>query len=212
VSVPIRLLLADDHQLVRESLRALLEREGYEVVAEAGDGREAVRLARELSPDLAVLDVAMPLLDGLEAARQLERVAPRTKTVLLTTRDEDQVVAGALSAGVKGYVLKTQAARDLLRALDEVVRGAVYLSPRVAHVLVDLSLGRRRLGVDPLTSREREVLHLIAEGRTTKQVASALGIGVKTAESHRSRLMKKLDIHEVAGLVLYAIRRGVIQP
>ena len=208
----IRLLLADDHQLVRQSLRALLEREGYQVVAEAGDGREAVRLARELNPDLAVLDVAMPELNGLEAARQIVRAAPRVRTVLLTMHDEEQYVAEALAAGVKGYVLKSQVAHDLLRALEEVAQGAVYLSPRVSHVLVDVSLGRRRIGDDPLTEREREVLHLIAEGRTTKQVAAALGVSVKTAESHRSRLMKKLDIHEVAGLVRYAIRRGLVQP
>ena len=208
----IRLLLADDHQLVRQSLRALLEREGYQVVAEAGDGREAVRLARELNPDLAVLDVAMPELNGLEAARQIGRAAPRVRTVLLTMHDEEQYVAEALAAGVKGYVLKSQVAHDLLRALEEVAQGAVYLSPRVSHVLVDVSLGRRRIGDDPLTEREREVLHLIAEGRTTKQVAAALGVSVKTAESHRSRLMKKLDIHEVAGLVRYAIRRGLVQP
>jgi len=210
--VAIRLLLADDHQLVRQSLRALLEREGYQVVAEAGDGREAVRLARELNPDLAVLDVAMPELNGLEAARQIGRAAPRVRTVLLTMHDEEQYVAEALAAGVKGYVLKSQVAHDLLRALEEVAQGAVYLSPRVSHVLVDVSLGRRRIGDDPLTEREREVLHLIAEGRTTKQVAAALGVSVKTAESHRSRLMKKLDIHEVAGLVRYAIRRGLVQP
>ena len=208
----IRLLLADDHRLVRESLRALLEREGYEVVAEAGDGREAVRLARELNPDLAVLDVAMPELNGLEAARQLQRAAPRTRTVLVTMHEEEQYVAEALAAGVKGYVLKSQVARDLLRALEEVAQGSVYLSPRVSHVLVDVSLGRRRIGDDPLTDREREVLHLIAEGWTTRQVASALEVSVKTAESHRSRLMKKLDIHEVAGLVRYAIRRGLISP
>lgn len=208
----MRLLLADDHRLVRESLRTLLEREGYEVVAEANDGREAVSLAGELDPDLAVLDVAMPELNGLEAARRLQQAAPRTRTVLLTMHEEEQYVAEALAAGVKGYVLKSQVAHDLLRALDEVAQGSVYLSPRVSHVLVDASLGRRRIGDDPLTDREREVLHLIAEGRTTKQVAETLGVSVKTAESHRSRLMKKLDIHEVAGLVRYAIRRGLVQP
>jgi len=207
-----RLLLADDHQLVRESIAALLEREGYEVVAQAGDGREAVRLARELSPDLALLDVGMPMLNGLEAARQIERVSPWTKTVLLTMHTEEQYVAAALDAGIKGYVLKTQVARDLLHALEEVAQGSVYLSPRVSHVLVDASLGRRRIGDDPLTGREREVLQLIAEGRTTRQVAGLLGVSAKTAESHRSRLMKKLDVHEVAGLVRYAIRRGLVQP
>jgi two-component system, NarL family, response regulator NreC len=207
----IRLLLADDHNLVRQSLRALLEREGFQVLADAADGREAVRLAEQLKPDVAILDVAMPVLNGLEAAQQIQKVSPRTKVVLLTMHPEEQYVAAAMRAGVKGFLLKNQAAQDLVRAIEEVARGGVYLSPRVSQVIVEASLGRREIDADPLTPREREILQLIAEGSATKQVAAQLGISVKTAESHRARIMKKLDVHEVAGLVRYAIRQGLVE-
>jgi two-component system response regulator NreC len=207
----IRLLLADDHHLVRQSLRALLEREGFQVLADAADGREAVRLAEQLKPDVAILDVAMPVLNGLEAAQQIQKASPRTKVVLLTMHPEEQYVAAAMRAGVKGFLLKNQAAQDLVRAIEEVARGGVYLSPRVSQVIVEASLGRREIDADPLTPREREILQLIAEGSATKQVAAQLGISVKTAESHRARIMKKLDVHEVAGLVRYAIRQGLVQ-
>jgi DNA-binding NarL/FixJ family response regulator len=207
----IRLLLADDHNLVRQSLRALLEREGFQVLADAADGREAVRLAEQLKPDVAILDVAMPVLNGLEGAQQIQKVSPRTKVILLTMHPEEQYVAAAMRAGVKGFLLKNQAAQDLVRAIEEVARGGVYLSPRVSQVIVEASLGRREIDADPLTPREREILQLIAEGSATKQVAAQLGISVKTAESHRARIMKKLDVHEVAGLVRYAIRQGLVQ-
>jgi two-component system, NarL family, response regulator LiaR len=210
--VAIRLLLADDHHLVRESLRTMLEREGFEVLAEVADGREAVRLAGELQPDVAVLDVAMPVLNGLDGADQIRRVSPRTRTVLLTMHAEEQYLQAALQAGVKGFVLKSQVAHDLVRAIQEVARGGVYLSPQVSQFVVEASLGRREIGADPLTRREREVLQLIAEGRTTKEIAAQLHISVKTAESHRARLMGKLDVHEIAGLVRYAIRRGIVEP
>lgn len=208
----IRLVLADDHSLVRESLRALLEKEGFEVLADVGDGREAVRLVQKFKPEVAVLDVSMPLLNGLDGAQQIQSISPRTKTIILTMHCEAQYVAAAMRAGVRGFVLKSQAAQDLVRAIEEVAQGGIYLSPKVSQVVVDASLGKREIQADPLTPREREILQLIAEGRATKRVASMLGISVKTAESHRARIMRKLDIHEVAGLVRYAIRQGLVEP
>jgi DNA-binding NarL/FixJ family response regulator len=208
----IRILLADDHMMVRQGIRALLEKEGFEVVAEAMDGREAVRLAENLKPDVAVLDIAMPLLNGIDAAREIRRVSPRTKTTLLTVHEENQYVVEALRAGVTGYVVKTKAAEDLVKAIREVSLGAVYMSPGVSREAVRAYLDGTEPANDGLTPREREVLQLVAEGKTTKEVAAVLGISVKTAESHRSRIMEKLDIHETASLVRYAIRLGVIQP
>jgi DNA-binding NarL/FixJ family response regulator len=208
----IRILLADDHMMVRQGIRALLEREGFEVVAEAMDGREAVKLAEKLKPDVAVLDIAMPLLNGIDAAREIRRVSPRTKTTLLTVHEENQYVVEALRAGVTGYVVKTKAADDLVKAIREVSLGAVYMSPGVSREAVRAYLDGTEPTHDGLTPREREVLQLVAEGKTTKEVAAVLGISVKTAESHRSRIMEKLDIHETASLVRYAIRLGVIQP
>ncbi len=207
----LRVLLADDHAMVRQGLKALLERDGFEVV-EASNGHEAIQLTRERHPDVAVLDLAMPLLNGLDAAREIRRVWPTTKTILLTMYAEDQYVLEALRAGVRGYVLKTQAGVDLAKAVHEVQRGAVYLSPGVSRAVVEAYLAKSELPPDPLTPRERQVLQLIAEGKTTKEVASLLGISVKTAEFHRTRIMKKLDIHETAGLVRYAIRTGLIEP
>jgi DNA-binding NarL/FixJ family response regulator len=208
----ITLLLADDHQLVRQSLISLLEHEGFEVVGEASDGRTAVRLVQELSPELAVLDMVMPGLNGIDAARQIQRVSPRTKSILVTMYAERQYVVQALRAGIRGYVLKSQGARDLIQAIREVHNGAVYLSPKVSELAVDLSLGRAEAEADPLSPREREVVQLIAEGLTTKEVASVLGISVKTAEAHRINSMRKLDVHETASLVRYAVRQGLVQP
>jgi DNA-binding NarL/FixJ family response regulator len=208
----IRNLLADDHMMVRQGIRALLEKEGFEVVAEAMDGRDAVRLAEKLKPDVAVLDIAMPLLNGIDAAREIRRVSPRTKTTLLTVHEENQYVVEALRAGVTGYVVKTKAAEDLVKAIREVSLGAVYMSPGVSRQAVRAYLDGSEPSTNGLTPREREVLQLVAEGKTTKEVAAVLGISVKTAESHRSRIMEKLDIHETASLVRYAIRLGVIQP
>jgi two-component system, NarL family, response regulator NreC len=210
--VRLRILLADDHQIVRQGLKGLLEREEFEVVGDAADGREAVRLAQELSPDVAVLDFTMPVLNGLDAAREILRACPRTGVILLTMHTEDERVVGALRAGIRGYVLKTQAAEELAQAIQEVSRGGTFLSPRVSRVVVDAYLAKTDLPADPLTPRERQVLQLVAEGKTTKEVAAELGLTTKTAESYRSKIMEKLDIHDTAGLVRYAIRQGLIEP
>ena len=207
----IRILLADDHVVVREGLRNLLVREGFDVVAEASDGHAAVRQARDLNVDIALLDIFMPLLNGLDTAREILKASPKTKVILLTMYKEEQYVLEALRAGVSGYVLKSQAGEDLLQAIHEVSKGSVYLSPVVTGTVVKAYLEGRESS-EPLTSRERAVLQLIAEGKTTKEIAQLLGLSVKTAESHRTNLMKKLDIHEIAGLVRYAIRLGLIQP
>jgi two-component system, NarL family, response regulator NreC len=205
----VKILLADDHQIFRDGLKALLERKGCEIVAEAADGRQAARLARRVAPEIAVLDLGMPLLNGVDAAREIRRRAPGTRTILLTMFEDAAYVLGALEAGVRGYVLKAQAAADLMRAIDEVLRGAIYLSPGISRIVVDAYLNKRSAASEPLTDRERQVLQLVAEGRSTKEVALELGIGFKTAESHRTRIMHKLDIHNTAGLVRYAIRRGL---
>jgi two-component system, NarL family, response regulator NreC len=210
--MPIRVVLADDHVLVRQSLKSLLEREGFQVVGEASDGQEAIRMVESLHPDIAVMDISMPTLNGIDAARELGRTSPKTKSILLTQHDEDQYVSEALEAGVKGYVLKSQVASDLVQAIKQVSRGQAYLSPGVSLAVMEAFRSKSEKLRDPLTARERQVLQLIAEGKSTKDVASLLGISVKTAESHRTRLMQKLDIHETASLVLYAVRRGIVQP
>ena len=207
-----KLILADDHELVRQGLRALLEREGFVVLGEASDGREAVRLTARTCPEIAILDIAMPSLNGMDAARELGKLPVPPKTILLTRHDEDEYVIESLRAGARGYVLKNQAATDLVQAIRQVSRGGVYLSPGVSRTVVDAFRARTELSTDPLTSRERQVLQLISEGKSTKEVAVVLGISTKTAESHRTRLMQKLDIHETAGLVRYAIRHGLVQP
>lgn len=209
---PHRVLLADDHVIFRQGLRGLLERAGFEVVAEAGDGREAVRLTQELSPDVAILDLAMPLLDGSGAAGEISRTSAATRTILLTMHSEEPYIVKALQAGVRGYVLKTQSATDLVGAIKEVVRGGIYLSPTVSSTIAHSYQARNEAFSNTLTSREREVLQLVADGKTTKEVAKLLGISAKTADSHRTRIMTKLGIHDTAGLVRYAIRQGLIQP
>jgi two-component system response regulator NreC len=209
----LRILLADDHVVVRQGVKNLLTGEGYNVVGEAADGREAVRLAQVLQPDIAVLDLSMPLLNGLGAAREILKVSRRTKPILLTLHREAPLVSEAIRIGIKAYVVKAQAAADLFEAIREVSRGETYVSPN----LLVLGVARRELAAaslspDPLTRREREILQLVAEGKSTKEIADLLGISFNTVESHRTRLMAKLNIHERAGLVRYAIRRGVIEP
>jgi len=209
--MPTRVLLADDHALIRQGLKALLESQGFQVVGEASDGQATLRSAEKTHPDVAILDISMPVLNGMDAARELKKSSPKTKIILLTQHDEDQYVTEALRAGAKGYVLKSQAAEDLVQAIREVCRGSVYLSPSISRSVVDAYISKTYVSTDPLSGRERQVLQLVGEGKSTKDIAIQLGISVKTAESHRARLMKKLDIHETASLVRYAIRRGLIQ-
>lgn len=208
----LRVLLADDHPMFTQALRSILEREGIEVVGEAIDGREAVRLAEKYTPDVAVLDLAMPLLNGLNAAREIERLSPATRTIILTSYTEEQYVLDALRAGVIGYVLKTRASSDLVKAIREVSRGTLYLSEGVSRDALRAFLAKEPGCGRPLSAREREVLQLIAEGKAIKEIAGLLCISAKTVETHRRRMVAKLDIHETAGLVRYAIREGYIQP
>jgi len=207
-----RIVLADDHPMFRQGLRVLLEREGFDIVGEASDGHEAVRMTRQLEPVIAILDLGMPLLNGIDAAREIHRRTPDTRVILLTMFEEDAYVLEALKAGVRGYVLKAQAASDLLNAIQDVLKGSIYLSPGISEAVVNAYMSKRDQPVDPLTDRERQVLQLIAEGHTTRKIADFLSVSVKTAESHRTRIMQKLDIHDIASLVRYSIRRGIIKP
>jgi DNA-binding NarL/FixJ family response regulator len=208
----LRILLADDHCIVRQGLRALLERAGFDVVGEAADGLEAVRLAESLTPDAAVLDLIMPTLNGLDAGRQILARQPDMPILLLTMHTEEAHVAAALRAGIRGYLLKTQAADDLARAIRDVVRGHLFLSAAVARVVVDGYVAGTPPAQEVLAPRERQVLQLVAEGHTSKAIAVKLGLSVKTVESYRARVMEKVGVHETAGLVRYAIRNGVIVP
>ena len=219
---PIRVVLADDHALVRAGIRALLENiEGVAVVAEAGDGRAALRAVAEHQPDVVLMDIAMAGLNGLEATARIVREHPAVRVVILSMHANEEYVLRALQAGAIGYLLKDADTAELELAVRAAARGEAYLSPGVSrHLIADYV---RRVGRDPqlveslrhglslLTPRQREVLQLIAEGRTTREIARLLNISVKTVETHRAQLMERLDIHDVAGLVRYAIRAGLTQ-
>ncbi len=209
--MPPTIVLADDHSVVRQGIRILLERENFEIVGEAVNGMEAVQLAEKHQPDVVLLDLAMPVMNGITAVGQIRDVSPRTKVILLTMHTEEHNVLQALRAGVKGCVTKTQAVEHLIVAIREVCAGGVYLSPSVSGAVVQAYLARSEAPYDPLTDRERQVLQLVAEGNTTKEIALILGVAAKTAETHRVKVMDKLDIHSTAGLVRYAIRRGLVQ-
>lgn len=208
----IRVLVADQFAIMRQGLRTLLEREGIKVLGEAVDGQQAVHLAKKLRPDIVVLDMAMPLLNGIDAAREIRRTCPRSKPLLLSVHAEDNYVLESLHAGVRGYLMKNCSHQDLLHAIRQVGRGDIYLSPTISQVVVQAYLNKTGLDADPLSARERQVLQLVAEGNTARQIAVLLRVSARTAESHRHRLMRKLQIHDTAGLVRYAIRRGLIQP
>lgn len=214
--MPVRILVADDHQVVRTGLRALLEsKSGWQVCAEAANGREAVEKAGQLKPDVAVLDIGMPLLNGVEATRQIRKLSPQTEILILTMHDSELLIQEVLGAGALGYILKDDADRNLVAAVDALRRHKPYLSSRVSESVSNPSVpdgtafsptSRSRL-----TPREREVLQLLAEGKSNKEVAGILGISVKTAETHRANIMLKLDFHSVTELVRYAVRNKIIQ-
>jgi DNA-binding NarL/FixJ family response regulator len=213
----VRILLADDHTLVRQGLRKLLEeRPDWEVIAEAGDGREAVRLAEQHKPDVAILDVAMPLLNGIEATRQITKRVPSTRVLVLSMHADEAYVTQILQAGATGYLLKDSADVDLLKAVGEAAQGRSFFSPAIARVMLDDYV--RQLadkGVtdryESLSEREREIFQLIAEAKTNKEIAALLNVSPSTVETHRAHIMEKLDLHSAAEIVLYAVRRGVIR-
>lgn len=213
----IGVLLVDDHTVVRQGLRALLRsEEDIEVIGEAENGRQAVMLARKTTPDVVVMDVAMPLLNGLEATRQILKMLPTSKVLVLTSYGDDECVEQLMHAGAAGYLIKQTAAQDLLKAIREVQRGNAFFSPTIAKRLRDqcreaFTTGHSGKKPGELTSRESEVLQLIAEGFSNKQIAGELCISIKTVEKHRQQVMNKLNIHDVAGLTRYAITKGMVE-
>jgi DNA-binding NarL/FixJ family response regulator len=208
----MRVILADDHRMMRDGLRAVLEKDGVQVVGEAATGHEAVALALSLTPDVVIMDIAMPELNGIDATRRLTKELPSTKVVALSMNADRRYVIAMLEAGAAGYLLKNEASEELLRALSAVARGHTYLSPAVAGGVVDHVVGPRERSalVDkPLSPREREVLQLLAEGKSSKEIASVLAIALPTVESHRRQLMTKLNLRTIAELTKYAIREGL---
>ena len=210
----LRILIADDHEVARKGIRALLESHaGWEVCAEARDGREAVECASRLKPDVLVLDIGMPNLNGLDAARQILAIMPDARILILTVHDSEQMVREVLATGARGFLLKSDAGRDLVTAVEAVQNRRTFFTPKVAQMLLDGYLRPQEsdaLDRRVLTPREREVIQLVAEGKTTKEVATALSLSVKTAETHRTNLMRKLDLHSIADLTLYAVRNGIV--
>ena len=213
--VPTRILIADDHDIVRQGICAIIAaHQGVEVCGEAADGHEAITKARDLKPDIIVIDIAMPTLNGLAATKEITREFPGIKVLVLSMYDSEQVVHDVLEAGAFGYLLKSDAARDLIAALDALQHDRPFFTNKVSEMVLELFL-RRPAGFEgkqrALTSREREVIQLVAEGKTTKQIAESLGLSAKTADKHRANLMRKLKVHSVSELVLYAIRNNIVR-
>ena len=214
--MPIRILLADDHTVVRDGLRALLERQpDMAVVAEATDGRESVRLAEEHAPDVVIMDIAMPNMNGIEATRRILAANPRAAVVILSMHQDESYVLRSLKAGAKGYLLKDSLRSDVLEAIRAVSQGRSYLTRKIGRVLQEdyvRQMERRGLddSYDLLTGREREILQLAAEGRTNKEVAGLLNISLTTVETHRTHILQKLNLHSIPELILYAVRKGII--
>jgi DNA-binding NarL/FixJ family response regulator len=214
----LKVLIADDHEIVRQGLRSMLEgQRECQVVGEAGDGRQAVTLTKELNPDVVILDIGMPTLNGLEATRQILKMRPQTKVLILTMHESDSVIREVLDAGARGYILKTDAGRDLVTAVDSLRRNKTFFTSRVSQMILDGFLkGDPRpqnsdSGAVRLTPRQREIVQLLAEGKSSKEVAVALDLSVKTAETHRANIMRKLDCHSVSEVVRYAIRNKIIE-
>ncbi len=214
----INVLLADDHTIVRQGIRSLLATEpDIEVVGEAENGRQAVQMAKSLSPDIVMMDIAMPQLNGLEATRQIVKEGVPTKVLVLSSYSDDEYVHQLTEAGATGYLIKQTAANDLIKAIREAYKGNAFFSPSISRRLLDYYRESYLKGRSPikhndqLTPRELEVLQLVAEGRVNKQIAADLGISIKTVEKHRQQVMNKLNIHDVAGLTRYAIARGIIE-
>jgi DNA-binding NarL/FixJ family response regulator len=214
-----RILLVDDHELVRKGLRALLEGcENTEVCGEAKDGREAVQRALELKPDVVVMDICMPELNGLEAAREIKRVASQTKVLALTVSDSEQLAEDLLKAGVRGYLLKSDAGCDLVRGVESLQQDRPFFTPKIAKMVLEgylkavAAIPEAKTGSVSLTSRERHIVQLLAEGKTNKEIAEMLKITVKTAETHRANIMHKLNLHSIGELVRYAVRNDIIEP
>ena len=212
----IRILLADDHNIMRRGLRLLLERQaGFEVVAEAADGREAAERAEATRPDVVVLDIAMPNMSGIEAAQRIRAVLPQAAIVILSMHSDEGYVLRALKAGAKGYLLKDSAESDLIEAIKAVSEGKAFFSPEISKILVeDYVRDMRKRGAEDsyelLTAREREILYLLAEGKSNKDIATLLDLSLYTVETHRRNLQDKLNLHSLAELILYAVRKGVI--
>jgi DNA-binding NarL/FixJ family response regulator len=214
----LKLLLADDHEIVRQGLRSMLEAQrDCHIVGEAADGRQAVTMTKELNPDVVILDIGMPSLNGLEATRQILKMRPQTKVLILTMHESDSVIREVLDAGARGYILKTDAGRDLVSAVESLRRNKTFFTSRVSQMILDGFLkGDPRpqdssSGVVRLTPRQREIVQLLAEGKSSKEVAVALNLSVKTAETHRANIMRKLDCHSVSEVVRYAIRNKIIE-
>jgi DNA-binding NarL/FixJ family response regulator len=212
----LRILIADDHEVARRGIRSLLESHvGWEVCGEAADGREAVAYASKLKPDVFLLDIGMPNLNGLDAARQILAMMPEARILILTVHDSEQVIREVLAAGARGFLLKSDAGRDLVAAVEALQYRRTFFTSKVAQMMIEGYLrphdDRGASDQRVLTPREREVVQLVAEGKTTKEVATALSLSVKTAETHRTNLMRKLDLHSIADLTLYAVRNGIVQ-
>ena len=212
----LRILIADDHDLMRRGLKALIANHpDWEICAEAVKGREAVAKAVALRPDVVILDVCMPELNGIEATRQIRKASPRTEVLVLSVHHSEQLIREILDAGARGFVLKSDAGRDLVAAVEALQNRRTFFTPRVAQMMLEGYLRpydkSTPSGQQLLTPREREVIQLVAEGKSTKEVATALSLSVKTAETHRTNLMRKLDLHSVAALTLYAVRNGIVQ-
>ena len=206
----LRVLLADDQAVLRQGLKTVLHQEGFDIVGEASDGHTAIKMCHTLQPAIAILDIGMPLLNGIDAAREIHRSCLHTKIILLTMHTEEFYVLASLRAGISGYVLKNGAFSNLLEAIKAVSRGEIYLSSGISGTIVQAYLSNAAPASDPLSFRERQVLQLIAEGKSMKEVGSVLGISARTAETHRGRIMQKLNIFNIAGLVRYALRNGLI--